>query len=185
MNKKVLVTGVPGVGKTTLIRRVVEDVRAQGYSVGGMITQEFRREHVRVGFEILDLYTGAKGLLAHADLRNGRKVGKYGVDIKGLDDVGVRAIVDGLRRPEVDLLVVDEIGPMELLSAEFRSAVRQAVSGSKPFLGTVQLRLCTRIPEILGSGVMPRIIELTRENRERQVQTISKELLEALTAQDG
>lgn len=185
MVKTVLVTGSPGVGKTTLIRRVVETIKAQGYSVGGMITQEIRKEQVRVGFEILDLYTGAKGLLAHVEVRNGRRVGKYGVDIRGLEGVGVKAIMDGLRRPEVDLLVIDEIGPMELVSSEFKSAVRQAMSGSKPFLGTVQLKLCTRIPEILGSSLMPQTIELTRENMERQFQEISKGLLEALKAQAG
>ena len=185
MVKTVLVTGTPGVGKTTLVRRIVETARAQGYSVGGIITQEIRKEQTRVGFEILDLYTGARGLLAHVGVRNGRRVGKYGVDIKGLEGVGVRAIMDGLRRPEVDLLVIDEIGPMELMSSEFKSAIRQAVSGSKPLLGTVQLKLCTRIPEILGSSLVPQIIELTRENMERQFQEISKGLLEALNEQAG
>ena len=66
MNKRIfLLTGSPGVGKTTLLLKVVEALRAKGYSVGGMISREVRSCGTRIGFEILDLNTGKSGWLAH------------------------------------------------------------------------------------------------------------------------
>ncbi|MEM2941994.1 MAG: NTPase [Candidatus Bathyarchaeia archaeon] len=176
----ILVKGFPGVGKTTLVSRVVERVKLRGYTVGGMMTREIRSGKVRVGFEILDLYTGAVGILAHIMVKDGPRVGKYGVDITGLEAVGVKAITESLERPEVDLLVVDEIGSMELTSSAFKSAVRLAVSSGKPFLGTVQLKLFGGILEMLGSGRAFRVVELTYENRERQVEEVAKEVLKML-----
>jgi len=183
MTGAILVTGVPGVGKTTLVLNVVEAVRSRGYLVGGMITREIRVDQRRVGFEILDLLGGERGILSHIDVRDGPRVGKYGVNITGLEGVGVTAIRNALRQREVDLLVIDEIGPMELASREFRSAAREAITGDKSFLGTVQLRLCRRIPEVLSLNVNPETFELTRENRVRLSKIVSERILEILGAQ--
>jgi len=185
MSEAILVTGVPGVGKTTLALRVAEDVKARGYVVGGMITEEIRTQQVRTGFRILDLCTGTTGLLAHIDEKSGPKIGKYGVNLKDLEEVGVKAIVDSLSRPEVDLLVVDEIGPMEICSQKFRAAAKQAIVGNKPFLGTVQFNLWKRIPEILGLDAMPQIVEVTRGNRNRQAQMVSGRILRRLCKLKG
>jgi nucleoside-triphosphatase THEP1 len=69
---------------------------------------------------------------------------------------------------------------MELTSSAFKSAIKQAVSSGKPFLGTVQLKLFGGILEMLGSGRAFRVVELTYENRERQVEEVTKEVLKAL-----
>jgi nucleoside-triphosphatase len=172
----ILVTGVPGVGKTTLALKIVDAVRAEGYVVGGMITEEIRENGVRTGFEILDLLTGSKGLLAHVDVREGHSVGKYKVDAKGLEGVGVAAIVNSLERQNVDLIVVDELGPMEFSSKKFREAAREALTGIKPFLGTVQFRLREQIPEILVLSQIPLTLELTHENRVEQVRTVTEKI---------
>jgi nucleoside-triphosphatase len=175
--ENILVTGVPGVGKTTLVLKIAEAVTAKGCVVGGMITEEIRENGVRTGFEILDLLTGAKGLLAHVNIEDGHKVGKYKVDVKGLEGVGVAAIDNGLERQDVDLLVIDELGPMEFSSKKFREATRKALTGSKPFLGTVQFRLHKQIPEILILKQIPMIHELTRENRVEQIRTITEKIM--------
>jgi len=183
MSRAILITGVPGVGKTTLVLNIVEAVRLRGYSVGGMITQEIRIKHGRVGFEVLDLFTGARGLLAHVEVKEGPRVGKYGVNVKDLDQVGVTAICNALREKEIDLLVLDEIGPMELTSSKFRAAAREAIAGIKPFLGTVQFRLRRQIHEILGLEEAPQVLELTRENRSRLSGVVSERILKSLGAQ--
>ncbi|MCK5626537.1 NTPase [Candidatus Bathyarchaeota archaeon] len=180
MYETIMVTGMPGIGKTTLISNVVEIIKDRGYLVGGMITQEIRDKQKRLGFEILDIYTGKKGILAHTSLKKGSKIGKYVVNAVDLDEVGVAAITNSLNRPEIDLVVVDETGPMEITSANFRKTVAMAIRGSKPFLGTVQFKLRNNFMKILDLTDLPKIIEITYENRNIQIDKISKEILKII-----
>ena len=72
MQKRVLLlTGAPGVGKTTVLIKTVDALKAKGVSVGGMISREAREGNVRVGFEIIDLTNGKHGWLAHINQKNG------------------------------------------------------------------------------------------------------------------
>lgn len=180
MCKAIMVSGMPGIGKTTLISNVVEIIKARGYLVGGIITQEIRDKEKRLGFEILDIYSGKKGILAHINLKKGPKIGKYVVNTKDLDEIGVAAITNSLNRSEVDMIIADETGPMEITSMKFRNAVAAAISGRKPFLGTVQFKLRNNLLEILHLTDLPRIIEITYDNRNIQSEKISKEILEIL-----
>lgn len=80
MAKRILLlTGSPGVGKTSVLLRIVESLKAKGYGVGGMISREVRVGGGRVGFEILDLNTGRTGWLAHVTQKHGPQVGRYRV----------------------------------------------------------------------------------------------------------
>ncbi|WP_455368209.1 NTPase [[Eubacterium] cellulosolvens] len=180
MCEAIMVSGMPGIGKTTLISNVVEIIKARGYSVGGMSTREIRDKQKRLGFEILDIYSGKKGILAHINLKKGPKVGKYVVNTKDLNEIGVTAITDSFNRSEIDLVVVDETGPMEITSVKFRIAVAAAICGSKPFLGTVQFKLRNNLSEILNLTYQPKIIEITYANRNIQIEEIAKEILKIL-----
>jgi nucleoside-triphosphatase len=177
MCEAIMVTGMPGIGKTTLISNVVKIVEDRGYVVGGMITQEIRDNQKRLGFEISDIHTGKKGILAHTNFKKGSKIGKYVVNVEDLDEVGVAAITKSLNWPEIDLVVVDEIGPMEITSVNFRKTVAMAIRGAKPFLGTVQFKLCNNLMKILDLTDLPKIIEITYKNRNIQIDVISDEIL--------
>lgn len=132
---KVLVTGRPGIGKTTLISKVVQGLRDNGVSVGGMITYEIREMGIRTGFLVEDLKTGLKGLMASVNYSSGPRVGKYVVSLAEIERVGVKAIGDAILRDEV--VIIDEIGPMELHSESFRRAVSGAFSSSKKVIATI------------------------------------------------
>jgi len=127
----ILLTGQPGSGKTTLIKQVLD--RAD-FSAGGFLSNEMRRGNQRVGFTI-DTLDGRRGILAHIDLDTQHRIGKYFVDIESLDSVGVAAIRDAMENSEV--VVIDEIGKMELLSEEFRNVLDEILSSPKPLLGTI------------------------------------------------
>ncbi len=127
----ILLTGQPGSGKTTVLQQVLENA---GFSAGGFLTTEIRRGNQRVGFT-LDTLDNQRGILAHIDLPDGPRVGKYRVDISGLEKVGVAGIKYALQNCEV--VVIDEIGKMELLSELFQSVVETALSAPKPVLGTI------------------------------------------------
>lgn len=103
-----LLTGRPGVGKTTLLRRVAEN-----HVAGGFLTDEMRREGRRVGFRLTPLDGSARTVMAHVDF-GGPRVGRYGVDVAAIDAVAERTL-----QPGRDLYLVDEIGKMECFSATF------------------------------------------------------------------
>ena len=126
---RVAITGRPGVGKTTLIERLLEIL---SLSAGGMITKEIRVCGHRVGFSLIDVATGEEGVLAHLHRRDGPKVGRYTVDLHSLEEIGVRAVRRAV--DECELVVIDEIAPMELTSPGFVPAVEEALASGKSLL---------------------------------------------------
>ncbi len=158
-------TGRPGVGKTTVLLNAIEKLRAEGYSVGGMISREVRHAGARVGFQIIDLKTGDGGWLAHVNQSTGPQVGKYRVNLSDLETIGVRAIQTALRY--ADLVVVDEIGPMELFSQAFRQVIKGAVDSPKPILGVIHQSARSPVIEAIRKRDDAQILEITFENRSR------------------
>ncbi len=130
-NHSIVLTGRPGVGKTTLILDVIS---ALGPRVGGMVTSEIRKCGHRVGFSITDVATGRSGILAHIHQTVGRQIGRYRVCVADLDSIGVAAILNAVSDPAVSLIVIDEIAPMELVSPKFVPAVEHAIQCGKPLL---------------------------------------------------
>jgi nucleoside-triphosphatase len=86
MTKKILLTGRPGCGKTTLIKRVVNQLTLPA---GGFYTQEIRQRGERVGFKIVTL-DDKEGLLAHIDFKTRERIGKYGLDLSALDTIAMK-----------------------------------------------------------------------------------------------
>jgi nucleoside-triphosphatase THEP1 len=126
-----LVTGGPGVGKTTLIRQVVSTMRMRA---GGFYTEDLRTAGTREGFRIVTL-DGDMALLAAAGHPGPVQVSKYGVAVDELNRVGVAALRGAMERGHV--MVVDEVGRMQLFSRDFRQLILDAVKGGHPLLGTV------------------------------------------------
>lgn len=130
---KLFITGHPGVGKTTLIQECVLPYRDK---IGGFYTKEIREGSARLGFEILTM-DGRSGVFAKKGLKSAAKFNKYGIDLAVLETVGV----DSLRRAEAEkpVIVLDEIGSMEMLSETFREMIARILSGPKPLLATIRL----------------------------------------------
>ena len=176
MARCIFLTGRPGVGKTTVVLRAVELLRSRGLKVGGMISRELREGGARVGFEIVDILTGRRGILAHVRLSGGPRVGKYTVNLKDLDEVGVAAILNAVK--ECDVIVIDEVGKMELFSPRFVEAVERALRSGKPVLGTVHLRATHPLARRIREGGYPdlKVIMVTLENRTKLPRLIAEEL---------
>ena len=133
MKRVLLLTGRPGTGKTAIIKEAIAETKIRA---GGFYTQEIRVGGVRQGFRIVTL-DGQEAILAHINISSPYQVSKYRVDIESLNRVGISAIHQALK--ECDLLVIDEIGKMELLSPQFKQAVRQTINSRKKILGTITL----------------------------------------------
>jgi nucleoside-triphosphatase len=167
MALRIALTGSPGVGKSTLVMKSVDGARCR---VGGVLARDKRIKDRRVGFELLDLGTGATGMLAD-ETGTGPQLGKYRVRLDDLDAVGAKAVENALSS---DLIVVDEIGPMELSSRRFVSAVEKALSSEKPML--VVLHEWSTHPIAKKIRKTFEVITVTSENRDALAGEISKKI---------
>lgn len=167
MNKAILLTGDPGIGKTTLLRDILRD---RNLPAGGFYTREVRVEGTRVGFEIVTL-DGMVGRLAHIESGSKLRVGRYGVDLEALEQIGVPAIQHAME--DQILVVIDEIGPMEIYSEVFRTVVMRALSADVTLFGTIVKR---SVPFADQVKMQPRVklIEVTVRNRENLPAEISR-----------
>lgn len=156
---KVLLTGRPGIGKTTVIRRFLARTRVEA---GGFYTEEIRREGRRVGFS-LNLLSGERRVLASVEIGGSWRVGKYGVDVRTFETAAVPEIEKAIAGEH--LVVVDEIGKMELFSERFREVVRLALDSSAPILATILNRPHPFADEMRNRNDI-HLIEVTPANRE-------------------
>ena len=178
LKRIILVTGPPGIGKTSILRRTVKKLKNKKYEVGGMICREVREGGVRVGFEIMDLSTGTRGWLAHVNQPTGPRIGKYHVNLTDLDVIGVGAILDALQN--ADILAIDEIGPMEISSTAFSNALVRAVESSKPMLGTIHYGLRDSLVNNIKKRDDTEILKVTYKNRESLHNLIANKISEHL-----
>lgn len=178
MKRILLLTGSPGVGKTTVLVRVVEELKSKGYSVGGMISREARSSGNRVGFEILSLMNNQRGWLAQVDQTQGPQVGKYRVNLFDLDRVGVAAIAGAVDTCQV--IAIDEIGPMELFSDSFKEVVIRAIQSKKLVIATVHGRERQFLISTLKETEDAEWFEVSMDNREKFYELILKEAVDFL-----
>jgi nucleoside-triphosphatase len=156
---KTLITGKPGVGKTTLVQKIIKQMGSA--IMAGFYTSEIRGTGSRLGFKLLGL-NGGYQTLAHVQINSRHRVGRYGVDKDGFEKF--LATLD-LLNPEVELIVIDEIGKMELFSNCFRNLVCDALNADKQVLATIALKGNDFIREI-KQRLDIHLLEVTHANRD-------------------
>jgi len=179
LTRIVFVTGQPGIGKTSVLLNAIELLKKRGYMVGGMISREARERGVRIGFEIIDIYTGQHGWLAHVNQPEGPQVSKYRVNLDDLKAIGANSILNAIKK--ANIIAIDEIGPMELFSLEFKKAVVQAIESNKPLLGTIHHRAKDALINTIKTRRDVEILEVTYENRNTLHNLIIDKILQSLS----
>lgn len=155
---RLLLEGRPGAGKTTVARRLVDLLRRRGVAVSGFTTEEIRRGRRRIGFAV-ESVSGERAVMASTNLPGPPRVGKYGVDVDAFERVALPALT-----ATGDVVVVDELGKMELASDRFRDAVAHVFDADVAVVATVH-RFRHPFTDALKGG--HEVIEVTKENRER------------------
>jgi nucleoside-triphosphatase len=133
----IVLTGTPGVGKTTIVMSVANKLKASDIKVGGVVSREVRTNNIRTGFEFIDIATDDRRVLASIT-ENGPRVGKYFVNLSGCQfaaDIVTKALINS------DVIICDEIGPMELKSKEFTDAARDLLKTDKRVIIVVRQKL--------------------------------------------
>jgi nucleoside-triphosphatase len=169
--KAVFVTGASGVGKSSLVQEIVKRL---GVRVGGISTPEIRKDGQRIGFELIDLAGGARGVLASVDIKSKPRISKYGVNIKDIEHIAIPALEAALTDRTIKLVVIDELGRMELCSKKFQDVVKKVLDSRKPKLIVLHRSYVNKFKH---AG---EIFVLTNENREEIKERILKMVREFL-----
>lgn len=163
--KNILISGPPGVGKTTLIKKILENLNLK---VGGFYTEEIKENKNRIGFKIISL-DNQEGILAHISIKGMKRVGRYGVNIYDLENIGVKSLSRALRDEE--LIIIDEIGKMEIFSDKFKEKVLDCLNSEKFVLATIGIGGDKFIFQIKERNDVI-IFKMNRDNRDELVDKV-------------
>jgi nucleoside-triphosphatase len=168
--KNILITALPGTGKTTLVLTIAAALAS--FNPCGFVTREMRRNGVRHGFEILGL-DGRTQVLADVSLTSDHRAGKYGIDVRGLEEYLETLHIGADTR----IVVVDEIGRMEWMSPRFRTFIGNILDSPTPVIATIAMR-ADRAIEAIKARDDVHLFVLTRKNRDQ----LGGEILGVVTA---
>ena len=159
MQKNILLTGSPGIGKTTVIKKVLD--KLSPVLAGGFWSTEIRRGSKRIGFAIKTV-DGREGILAHKEIGHGPRVGSYTVNVEDINNIAIHSIIAA--RQQNKIIVIDEIARMELCSPKFASEVMISLD-AKRVLGTIQIRRDPILNSIKNRSDV-QLFTLTTKNRD-------------------
>ena len=159
MKSNILLTGSPGIGKTTAIRKIIDRLKSK--TASGFLSYEIREKGRRMGFAIETL-TGKKGTLAHINLNTGFKVGKYHVSVEDIESIIIPELEKA--RKSDNLIIIDEIAKMELFSKLFAPEVSRCLDTGR-VIGTIQERRSPFLDDVRRRPDVA-ILELNLSNRD-------------------
>lgn len=173
---RVLLTGAPGAGKTTLVDRVACELRSRGIVVAGFTTREIRNNDARMGFAV-EAAGGESAVLAHVRFAEGPRVGRYRVDVPAFEQVALPALAKAGRAGGV--VVIDELGQMELFSGAFVAAVQRLFEQDVPLVATVHVK-SHPVTDALRRRADVELLTVTRDAHEDLFAQVTDRLLRAV-----
>jgi nucleoside-triphosphatase len=175
---RVLVEGRPAVGKTTVALRLAALLREAGVPLAGFVTEEQRERGRRVGFAI-ETFDGERAILAHVDLPGPPRVGRYGVDLPAFEGLALPALASP---PDGGVVLIDELGKMELASETFRAAVTRLLEQPVPLVATVHVARHLFTDALKGRPDLA-LVRVAAANRDELPAQLAAQLVQGLHAE--
>jgi nucleoside-triphosphatase len=141
------------------------------------VTEELRESGRRIGFAV-ETFAGVRATLAHVRFSGPPRVGRYGVDLHAFE----RMALPALEADAADLILVDELGKMELASAAFRATVSSAFQGKLPIVATVHVARHS-FTDALKSDPDVETVRVSQRNRDDLPRQLTERLLRAIRGQ--
>lgn len=169
---KILITGKPRSGKTTLVKKILSSLPSISY--GGFFTEEIKENGQRIGFKLVTTF-GEQGILAHQNYKSPHRISKYGVNLTDLENVGINSLYRAFH--EKDLIVIDEIGKMELLSNKFKKTIQEIFNQAhkQAIIATIPV---SDIPFL--NELKSRTDVIIFDTNKQKIEAIAKSCLESL-----
>ncbi|MEG1255322.1 nucleoside-triphosphatase [Clostridium sp.] len=170
MGNKVLFSGYPRIGKTTILKKIVQMIGE--CNCIGFYTEEVRNGFDRIGFDCVSL-DGKRQRIADVDLQSDVRIGRYGINIKAFEDFALQTISNYSSRNKI--IIIDEIGPIQLLSTKFKQQIGNILSGTNCVIGTI---FYDKHPDIDEMKKLPgiKIYSINNENRNTISENIFHEI---------
>ena len=170
MGNIILLSGEPRVGKTTALKKIIKMVGEDNCI--GFYTEEIRNEFDRVGFDCVSL-DGRRKRIADINFNSDLRLGRYGIDIEAFEDFALEIMKNSCSSNKI--IIIDEIGPIQFLSAKFKEEINSILTDSQCVIGTIFYNKHPDIDEIKKiPGI--KIYFMTSENRNTILENISHEI---------
>ncbi len=160
---KIGITGLPGAGKTFTLMRVIEMLKENEITIGGMIDEAVTDGRRKTGYQVKDLMTGATEVFGNIDQESKFMVGKIGIDLRKFESISIDAIKNACE--ECDIIIIDEIGKIEVESELFVNTVKDALDVDKPMILTLHKKSRNPLLQDIRRRDDVRILEVTPTNR--------------------
>jgi nucleoside-triphosphatase len=166
MEDKVLLTGEPRVGKTTILKKIIKMLGESNCI--GFYTEEIRDEFDRIGFDCVSL-DGRRKRIADINFKSDIRMGRYGIDIEAFEDIALQAI--NIPSNSNKIIIIDEIGPIQFLSTRFKEEINNILTCPNCVIGTIFYNMHPNIDEIKKiSGI--KFYTITNESRDTIIENI-------------
>ncbi|MCI4330578.1 MAG: NTPase [Thermoplasmata archaeon] len=160
---KIGITGLPGSGKTQTLLRIIQLLEQEGIKVGGMVTEPIIERQRRTGFQITNWLTKEHAVFAHEGLKSRVKSGRYGVNLEALEGLGTRSLLEA--RESADVIVIDEVGKMEVESDVFTKSVTETLDTNKSIVMTLHKKSRNPLLQDIRRRDELRLLEVTPVNK--------------------
>lgn len=172
----ILLTALPRTGKSTAIQKIIQMLGIK--NCGGFFTEEIRKDDERVGFMIKTL-SGKKALLSHVDIESEYRISKYGVDLATFEKVCLEELKIAIVDEKIKYIIIDEIGPMQLFSEEYKRLLIKLLKSKKQVIGTIFMNQYEWLDDFKKKDDIE-LIEITFDNRDQ----LPLQIVEKVTKHD-
>ena len=160
---KIGITGLPGSGKTQTLLRIIQLLEQDGIKVGGVVTEPIVEKDHRSGFRLVDWMTKESEVFAHESVKSRVRFGRYGVNVHALEDLGTRALAEA--RADADVIVIDEVGKMEVESEPFTQSIVESLDSNKSIVMTLHKKSRNPLLQDIRRRDELRLLEVTPINK--------------------